>query len=303
MMAAHVLALILALADPAPAAGLAVQQRGAGAEAPPKREIYAKIVDELYDVSPYTGVGAGSWGFQPDRTYPHSHLQDFMVENILNYTKQPKFWLEAGSFIGNSAILTAKVMKKRGFDSSSVVCVDPWTGDVNMWAWNKGRTGPNHFNYLEMDKMGEPRIYETFLSNVHSEGQQDVIVPIRATSLVAMRLVARLHKEKRLPQLPDVIYLDSAHEKDETLMELRDARNILQPGGILFGDDWMWEAVRGDVTTFAQSLKLQRLPASTLERFGAPGWQVTQPADGLLVVGKSGQKPESDHFATWYIPK
>jgi hypothetical protein len=34
-----------------------------------------------------------------------------------------------------------------------------------------------------------------------------------------------------------LIYLDSAHEQGETLIELALYWNILQPGGVLFGDD------------------------------------------------------------------
>ena len=47
-----------------------------------------------------------------------------------------------------------------------------------------------------------------------------------------------------------MIYLDSAHEQGETLIELALYWNILQPGGILFGDDWSWMTVRCDVKKF-----------------------------------------------------
>merc|ERR1719387_1123892 len=56
------------------------------------------------------------------------------------------------------------------------------------------------------------------MSNLKAAGHQDTVLPVRASSLVGMRLLTRLQQEKRLDQLPKVIYLDSAHEKDETLM-------------------------------------------------------------------------------------
>jgi len=63
-----------------------------------------------------------------------------------------------------------------------------------------------------------------------------------------------MHELCRLSQLPQVIYLDIAHEEHETLIELQLAWDILSPGGVLFGDDWNWDAVRDDVTKFAKTI-------------------------------------------------
>jgi len=88
-----------------------------------------------------------------------------------------------------------------------------------------------------------------------------------------MRLVARQH----LPVAPQVIYLDSAHEKGETLLELHTAFRALSPGGVLFGDDTAWPAVRHDVLAFVSCLKppsdtvlsIERAVASQLSDSGA----------------------------------
>merc|ERR1719387_1367596 len=224
------------------------------------RIVYKTLKAELYgDKDPYSLLDAAHGDYNPDHAYPMSNLKEGVVDHVLKYTGGPKFWLEVGSFIGNSAITTARQIKKAGL-RTSIIAVDPFTGDVNMWAWNKGLTGPNKFNYMEMDSTGSGRIYETFLANVKAAGHQDTVLPVRASSLVGMRLLTRLQQEKRLDQLPKVIYLDSAHEKDETLMELQTAWGVLQDGGILFGDDWGWSAVHNDVTKFAQSLNLEKLP-------------------------------------------
>lgn len=47
-----------------------------------------------------------------------------------------------------------------------------------------------------------------------------------------------------------MIYLDSAHEIDETYIELCLYWRQLRPGGILMGDDYGWPAVRTDVDRF-----------------------------------------------------
>ena len=59
----------------------------------------------------------------------------------------------------------------------------------------------------------------------------------------------------------DVVYVDSAHEIGETLIELFMYWQLLRPGGVLTGDDWLeFPAVKHDVSLFAlcvnQSLHL-----------------------------------------------
>jgi hypothetical protein len=51
--------------------------------------------------------------------------------------------------------------------------------------------------------------------------------------------------------------LDSAHEKDETFIELSLCWSCLTDNSILFGDDWLWEAVREDVIKFSKTIKNQ----------------------------------------------
>ncbi|XRB17684.1 hypothetical protein RI054_16g75290 [Pseudoscourfieldia marina] len=85
-----------------------------------------------------------------------------------------------------------------------------------------------------------------------------MVLPIQASSIVGMRLIRRLKNEGRISELPQMIYLDSAHEEHETFLELQLAWDILQPGGILLGDDYVWSSVRNDVNKFA---KMMGLPA------------------------------------------
>ena len=61
-----------------------------------------------------------------DKRYPHTAIRPVLIETILKYTK-PLFWLEVGSMLGGSAIITADVMTKLNINTS-LVCVDPFTG-------------------------------------------------------------------------------------------------------------------------------------------------------------------------------
>merc|ERR1719324_129154 len=71
------------------------------------------------------------------------------------------------------------------------------------------------------------------------------IIPLVATSIVGARFLMALGLT------PDTIFLDSAHEVDETFMELTLYYNVLAEGGVIFGDDISWESVHHDVTRFA----------------------------------------------------
>jgi predicted O-methyltransferase YrrM len=188
---------------------------------------------------------------QKDNGYPNTNIQPDLIDAVLT-TRSPVFWLEVGTMIGGSAIAVADAIKRLGLQTS-ICCVDPFTGDVNMWDWEKGKKASGEWSYLKLEA-GRPTIYERFLANVRLQVHEDIIAPLPATAMVGMRLIERLVAQGRLAQLPEVIYHDAAHEPGETLLELQTAWSILQPGGILFGDDWAWPSVRGDVQTFARSI-------------------------------------------------
>jgi tetratricopeptide (TPR) repeat protein/predicted O-methyltransferase YrrM len=188
-----------------------------------------------------------------DAGIPHTNLRPELIESILDAVR-PRFWLELGSMLGGSAIRTAEVIKAQ-MAPTEIVCIDPFTGNVNMWAWEQPKKQTGESQVLRLAR-GRPTIYERFLANVTAAGHEDIILPIAATTIVGARLLRRLADEQRLAALPDVIYLDSAPEPDETFLELRNCWDLLQPGGVLIGDDWDWEAVRTDVLRFIETIPL-----------------------------------------------
>lgn len=99
---------------------------------------------------------------------------------------------------------------------------------------------------------GAPKLYEYFLANVWDKGAEALVLPLRLTSLVGLRLFKRMLAAGKLPRPPQVIYLDSAHEKGETLVELEEAWALLAHCGLLVGDDWGWRDVADDVSKFVQ---------------------------------------------------
>ena len=84
------------------------------------------------------------------------------------------------------------------------------------------------------------------MTNVVKHGLSETIFPLTLPSLVGARFLGYLNWKV------DVVYLDSAHEAGETYIELQLYFDLLEPGGILFGDDYdSYPAVRHDVNRFA----------------------------------------------------
>ena len=212
--------------------------------------IIKELLDNLYsNNSPYTSCEEK----YIDNGYPHTNILYDLLQ-ILFTTIEPNYIVECGSMLGGSAIRMAETLKNNN-KSTEIICIDPFTGDVNMWDWEKnGGTGYGGWRFLRLEN-GIPTIYKRFLANCKYSGFENTILPINATTSVGIKLLQRLFIQQRISVLPNYIYLDSAHEKDETFIELSLCWNCLINNGILFGDDWSWDAVRDDVIKFSNTIQ------------------------------------------------
>jgi len=212
--------------------------------------IIQQLLDTLYsNNSPYLSCEEK----YIDNGYPHTNILYDLLQ-ILFTNIEPIFIIECGSMLGGSAIRMAETLKNNN-KSTEIICIDPFTGDVNMWDWEKnGGYGDGGWRFLRLEN-GIPTIYKRFLANCKYSGFEDKILPINATTSVGIKLLQRLFIQNRISLLPNYIYLDSAHEKDETFIELSLCWNCLINNGILFGDDCDWEAVREDVIKFSNTIK------------------------------------------------
>ncbi len=183
-----------------------------------------------------------------DNGYPHTNILYDLLQ-ILFTNIEPNYIVECGSMLGGSAIRMAETLKNNN-KSTEIICIDPFTGDVNMWDWERN----NGWKFLRLEN-GIPTIYKRFLANCKYSGFEDKILPINATTSVGIKLLQRLFNQNRITLLPNYIYLDSAHEKDETFIELSLCWNCLINSSILFGDDWDWVAVSDDVIKFSNIIK------------------------------------------------
>mmetsp|Transcript_61699 Transcript_61699/g.127883 ORF Transcript_61699/g.127883 Transcript_61699/m.127883 type:complete len:273 (+) Transcript_61699:30-848(+) len=191
------------------------------------------------------------YGIRPSfSNFPHSNLKPEFFTNILDILMpegMPKFVVEVGSLHGHSAIHMATVLDQFNMYHVPILCIDPFTGDTNMWAnYQTDRSVAGWVKIID----GRMMVFDQFMANVQFAINRTVsrnhILPFQATSTVGARWLV----EKRF--YPDLVFLDSAHELDETFLELSLYYDILERGGIMFGDDYGWAAVRQDVQRFVK---------------------------------------------------
>jgi predicted O-methyltransferase YrrM len=65
-----------------------------------------------------------------DNGYPHTNIL-YDLLHILFTNIEPTYIVECGSMLGGSAIKMAEVLKNNN-KTTEIICIDPFTGDVNM---------------------------------------------------------------------------------------------------------------------------------------------------------------------------
>ena len=163
---------------------------------------------------------------------------------------RPSTIVEVGTWKGQSAINMGKVIKELSL-SSKIYCIDTWLGAVEFLTTMKDTPERD----LKL-KNGYPQVYYQFLSNVIHNSLDDVIIPIPNTSITGAKYL------KYYGIVPQLVYIDASHEKEDVLADIEAYFSLLDSGGMIFGDDYInWEGVRQAVDEFAahKSVELQIL--------------------------------------------
>lgn len=152
--------------------------------------------------------------------------------------------IEVGTWKGQSAINMALHCKKTNRDTS-IYCVDTWLGSAPFLTFNKdkGGRGLHHKN-------GYPNVYYQFLSNVVHQGVQDYIIPLPNTTFVGSEVF------KYYGIKGDMIYIDASHEESQVYNDMYYYWELVNKGGILFGDDFVQEGVANAVKRFCNEQEL-----------------------------------------------
>lgn len=157
---------------------------------------------------------------------------------------KPSTILEIGSWMGASAIAWANHARIHREDVK-VYCVDTWLGSAEHFLDSYG--GEWSRRSLLQDDYG-PAYFDTFLTNVHSSGNKDRIIPFRADSSSALPFF--IQQDLKF----DVIYIDGAHDIHAVKRDLVLSLDLLTPNGVICGDDFAWSSVKMGLT-FASLLK------------------------------------------------
>lgn len=212
---------------------------GRAIERPPLARHFIKHIYKGRD--PFATVG-NTDNFKPLPNY-YTHLNSGTVDLVLELLGglPLTFWIEVGTLEGRSAVLVASHLKQRhGNGNVTILCIDTYLGELEyLWRFALPSPGEEDFGWKgAVGEDGLPQFLRRFAAHVQRSGHHDVILPVLAPSTSGLRVLRRLHKLGQLHDLPQVIYLDSSHEFDETLIEIELAWSLLAPGGVLFGDDW-----------------------------------------------------------------
>lgn len=132
---------------------------------------------------------------------------------------KPKRCVEVGSDAGAGAVFIAKHIKEW---DGRLFCVDPWTDDV-------GR-------------------YERFCTNIWAYGMQDIVTPVRLSSVAAAL---------KTNDLVDLVYIDADHSYEMVSLDLQHWYPHVKSGGVICGDDYGMRPVREAWGKFAEDIGLK----------------------------------------------
>lgn len=159
-------------------------------------------------------------------------------------------FLEVGSWKGASACRIAEAFKSAGVQAS-IICIDTWLGAPEFWT-SAGLNDPTRGISLARVN-GYPSVFYTFTKNVKAMGHSDMIAPLPLSSTQAADVLASYGLKAR------GMYIDGAHEYEAVLADLATYYKLLEPGGIMWGDDYDrgWPGVVRAVDEFAARHKLK----------------------------------------------
>jgi phosphoribosylformylglycinamidine (FGAM) synthase-like amidotransferase family enzyme len=94
-------------------------------------------------------------------------------------------------------------------------------------------------------------LYDQFIINLITEKVDDMVVPIPNTS----RNAHHIFQWKGIKA--NLIYIDASHAKKDVIEDGLMYKELLLPGGFLFGDDYgCWESVKEAADYLAETLKV-----------------------------------------------
>lgn len=206
----------------------------AAGPAAPERAPRAELASLIFGgADPFDGFDAEGLGYE-DEGWNGRHPALARAIDAL----RPAIIADVGVWKGQSTLFMAEHLRAGGINGV-VLAIDTWLGSPEHWERGSGVGSPLRHNH------GYPAIYRSFLANVRIAGLESLVLPFPQTSRNAAVILARAGVWL------DVVHLDAAHEYEEVIGDCEANFRILRPGGLLIGDDYVWDSVRKAADRFA----------------------------------------------------
>lgn len=133
---------------------------------------------------------------------------------LAEFAAGAKIIVEVGSLLGASVAWMAK-----NNPDATFYCIDTWI--------DPGFPVPG----VPRDAFGAPRFYEQFLTNMLAEGISERVNPVRMTSTLGLKALARAEVKA------DLCYVDGGHDYSEAFIDFVYCLPILSPNSVIIADD------------------------------------------------------------------
>lgn len=134
-----------------------------------------------------------------------------VYQGFVNRAKDGECLVEVGCYLGRSACYLGNLIKQSG-KKVTLICVDTW---------------PSTYQHPDGYKIEAP--YETFYANVRQSFLTDIIIPVRAKSIVAANFIKNNLR---------CVFIDAEHSYEECRADIKAWLPKVIPGGLLAGHDY-----------------------------------------------------------------
>lgn len=187
--------------------------------------------------------------FSKDDIEKNIHIDNWQYPESINMFRKfitdtsPAVIIEVGTYLGWSAVNMALICKELNLDVK-ILCIDTWLGSIEHWRDDLC----NSLHNYDFFENGTSVMFDRFCKHVISYDLEDYIIPIPNTSKTAYEFL------KYRNVCADLIYIDGDHSYDGVSSDLNMYFDILNDGGIIFGDDAQWETVKNATIDFSTRL-------------------------------------------------
>ena len=138
---------------------------------------------------------------------------------------KPRLIVEVGTWKGASTRHMLELCRGLGLETE-IICIDTWLGSsTELWL------DPECREWLRLQN-GYPSMFSQFVHNMIETGLMDSVFPLPMTSSAACHLL------KNFGVVPQMVYVDAGHERTDVYTDLCLYFDLLEPGGVLLGDDY-----------------------------------------------------------------